>query len=336
MERQLEPERKLARSLVLDEMFDLELYKRLRAIADGGLARMLDKLIPIEVKHVNFWQEFFDLRVDGLDIGRRIKLALIAGLCRLFGRTAIHLVLEATEIYGLENTSPSGTPTRTSRSARRSGRSSPTSSSTRTRSSRSSWSGRSTRKRSGTSSLGFNDGLVEILGAVSGFFAAFGEAASVLVASLTVAVAGSLSMAAGVFASTSSEKEVVRMEQGKARFLGADNGSAGEEGRPISLAFVVGVSYFIGAMVPIVPVLFGARSLALSVLAGGGMAALVSLVLAYLSGMDVRKRIAMNLFIIALAVSVTYAIGLAAKSLWGGSQSSSISRDPNAAPETVR
>ena len=166
--------------------------------------------------------------------------------------------------------------------------------------------------------LGFNDGLVEILGAVSGIFAAFGEAASVLVASLTVAVAGSLSMAAGVFASTSSEREVVRMEQGKAQFLGADNGSAGEEGRPISLAFVVGVSYFIGAMVPIVPVLFGARSLALSVLAGVAWPPSSRFVLAYLSGMDVRKRIAMNLFIVALAVSVTYRDRPCGQELCGG------------------
>lgn len=35
--------------------------------------------------------------------------------------------------------------------------------------------------------LGLNDRLVEILGAVSGFFAAFGNAATVLVAGLTVA-----------------------------------------------------------------------------------------------------------------------------------------------------
>ena len=124
-------------------------------------------------------------------------------------------------------------------------------------------------------------------------------------------------MAAGVFASTSSEKEVVAMERGKARFLGAERETAPDEERPLSLSLVVGVSYFIGAMVPVVPVLFGARSIALSVLAGGTMAVLVSLVLAYLSGMDVRERIAMNLLIIALAVGVTYAIGLAAKSLWG-------------------
>jgi len=35
--------------------------------------------------------------------------------------------------------------------------------------------------------LGPNDGLVEILGAVSGFFAAFGNSAAVLVAGVTVA-----------------------------------------------------------------------------------------------------------------------------------------------------
>ena len=38
-----------------------------------------------------------------------------------------------------------------------------------------------------------NDGLVEILGAVSGFFAAFGDAITVLIAASTTAVAGSLS-----------------------------------------------------------------------------------------------------------------------------------------------
>lgn len=316
MERQLEPERKLARSLVLDEMFDLALYERLRAMTDGGLARMLDELIPIEVKHVNFWQEFFDLRVDGLDFGRRVKLALIAGLCRFFGTTAIHLVLEATEIYGLRKylsiwnvykDKPLGQAVRevltdefkhedaiVSELVER----------------------KINPEKIRNVFLGFNDGLVEILGAVSGFFAAFGEAASVLIASLTVAVAGSLSMAAGVFASTSSEKEVVRMERGKARFLGRPE-TAPDEERPLSLSLIVGVSYFIGAMVPVVPVLFGAQSISLSVLAGGTMAVLVSLVLAYLSGMDVRKRIAMNLLIIALAVGVTYAIGLTAKSLWG-------------------
>ena len=47
--------------------------------------------------------------------------------------------------------------------------------------------------------LGLNDGLVEILGAVSGFFGAFNNPATVLMAASTTAVAGALSMGAGAF-----------------------------------------------------------------------------------------------------------------------------------------
>lgn len=47
------------------------------------------------------------------------------------------------------------------------------------------------------------------------------------------------------------------------------------------------------------------------------MIVLVSAILAFLSGMDVRRRILMNLGIMAAAVAITYAIGLLAKSTWG-------------------
>ena len=68
--------------------------------------------------------------------------------------------------------------------------------------------------------LGLNDGLVEILGAVSGFFGAFGEATMVLIAASTTAVAGALSMAAGAFLALNSEKEVKTTEIAKKIFLG--------------------------------------------------------------------------------------------------------------------
>ena len=48
----------------------------------------------------------------------------------------------------------------------------------------------------------------------------------------------------------------------------------------------------------------------------GSVIILVSMVLAFLSGMDIKKRIATNLIIIAGAVGLTYAIGLVAKRLW--------------------
>ena len=92
---------KLARRLVLDELFDLSLYTALRDVARGDLVRTLDELIPVETRHVKFWQGFFGLELARLDAGRRLKLALILCACRLFGAPAIHLVLEAIEVHGV-------------------------------------------------------------------------------------------------------------------------------------------------------------------------------------------------------------------------------------------
>ena len=52
-------------------------------------------------------------------------------------------------------------------------------------------------------------------------------------------------------------------------------------------------------------------------LTAGFMVILVSTILSFLSGMDIRRRIALNVIIIAVAVSVSYGIGLAANQLWG-------------------
>jgi hypothetical protein len=92
---------RLARQLVLDELFDLSLYQSVRDVATGDLRKILDQLIPIETRHFKVWQDFFDLPVTTLDPARRIKLALIVGACRLFGAPVIHLVLEAIEVYGV-------------------------------------------------------------------------------------------------------------------------------------------------------------------------------------------------------------------------------------------
>lgn len=166
------PDRTLARRLVLDELFDLSLYRALRRIARRDLCDILDRLIPIEARHVAFWSDFFDLHPSALDASRRMKLAVIVTLCRLFGAPAIHLVLEAIEIYGVgtylkvwqayadgplrdavrgiledefrhEDVVVAGSAAR-----------------------------RLNPERVRNIFLGPNDGLVEILGAVSGFFAA--------------------------------------------------------------------------------------------------------------------------------------------------------------------
>jgi len=308
---------KLARQLVLDELFDLSLYQALRKLASGDLAKTLDQLIPIEMRHFKFWQDFFDLQINRLDFGRRVKLALISGVCRVFGASTIHLVLEGIEVYGvrkylrvwdLYGNGPLGSAVRevledefkhedtvVMGDAER----------------------RLNPERVRNIFLGLNDGLVEILGAVSGFFAAFGNSVAVLVAGLTVAVAGALSMAAGAWVAASSEAEVRTTESARRRFLGENLSEEAGGETPLASAIVVGVSYLAGALVPVLPVLGGATTLLLPTLMAGSLIIVVSVVLAFLSGMNVKRRVITNIIIIAAAVGITFAIGTATKLIWG-------------------
>lgn len=308
----------LARTLVLDELFDLSLYRELRTISPDQDARhTLDELIAVEIQHLAFWQKFFGLRLERLDLFRIIKLRLMVLACRLFGTNAIHLVLEAIEVHGVRKYlalwreyqhRPLGAALRgilldefkhedvlvTKLTERK-----------------------INAERIRNIFLGLNDGLVEILGAVSGFFGAFGSATMVLIAASTTAVAGAISMAAGAFLALNSEKEVKTTEIAKKLFLGEESDVASMEEQPLASAAVVGGAYLIGATVPVLPVLIGAKDAFFSVVMAGLMVIVVSTILSFLSGMDIRRRIVLNLAIITVAVGISYGIGVIAKNLWG-------------------
>lgn len=307
----------LARALILDEIFDFSLYTALQKRATGDLRKMLEDLAAIETTHVAFWKRFFGIEIATLDWRRRMKLRMMIFASRCLGSWSIHLILEAIEVHGIRKYldlwdrhkgTPLGEAAReilndefhhedqiVSEQAKR----------------------KINPERIRGIFLGFNDGLVEILGAVSGFFAAFQNTAMVLLAGVTVAVAGALSMAAGAFAAASSEAEVRRTMTRKDRFLGkaVEDGDDGEH--PVRTALTVGISYFIGAAVPVLPVLLGATGMEISVAAGVVMIIFVSFILSFLSGMSIRKRILMNLVTVAVAVGVTSAIGVLANALWG-------------------
>jgi vacuolar iron transporter family protein len=307
----------LGQTLVLDELFDLSLYKALRAVTNPDVHHTLDELIKVETAHLAFWQKFFDLTLTELNFGRRIKLSVMMLVCKLFGSTAVHLVLEAIEVHGVRKYlalwkeyqgRPLGEALRgilmdefkhedvlvTALTERK-----------------------INAEKIRNIFLGLNDGLVEILGAVSGFFGAFGSATMVLIAASTTAVAGALSMAAGAFLALSSEKEVKTTEIARKVFLGEVSEVVPMEESPIGSAVVVGVAYITGAIVPVLPVLIGAKDALLSVITAGLMVILVSTILSFLSGMDIKRRILLNLAIITVAVSVSYGIGVLAKSVWG-------------------
>ena len=48
----------LARTLVLDELFDLSLYKALRNVTDPDVHPTLDELVAVEIGHLAFWKNF--------------------------------------------------------------------------------------------------------------------------------------------------------------------------------------------------------------------------------------------------------------------------------------
>jgi vacuolar iron transporter family protein len=308
---------RLGRRLVLDELFDLSLYRALHRVAPAEQRAILEQLIPIETRHHAFWQEFFGLDLPRLDWGRRLRLWLMVAVARVFGAPAIHLILEAIEVFGVRKYltvwrqyehGPLGAAVREvledefkhedavvmAESERQ-----------------------INPQRVRDIFLGLNDGLVEILGAVSGFFGAFADATTVLVAGLMVGVAGALSMGAGAYLAGSSEAEVRGTEARRRRFLGEAEPAAESSDTPLGSGVRVGVSYVVGAVVPVLPVVFGARTLLPSLVVAGGVIVLVSTILAFLSGMDVKRRILLNLGIIAAAVAISYVIGLLAKVIWG-------------------
>src|SRR5689334_14527806 len=91
----------IGRDLVLDELFDLTFYQALHKRSQGPTRQTLEELIATESRHWKFWQDFFGRRAERLDPARRVKLGVLLALCRLFGETAVHLSLEAIEIYGV-------------------------------------------------------------------------------------------------------------------------------------------------------------------------------------------------------------------------------------------
>ena len=124
-------------------------------------------------------------------------------------------------------------------------------------------------------------------------------------------------MAAGAYGAISSELEVRKTQDEKSRFLGESSGTASRNEPAILSGIIVGLSYFLGAAFPLIPVIFGARSPLPSILTGGSMILLVSVTLAFLSGMDIKRRALKNLLLIVLAVGVTYLIGKAVRLLMG-------------------
>src|SRR3989442_7909003 len=113
-------------------------------------------------------------------------------------------------------------------------------------------------------------------------------------------------MAAGAYVAVSSEQEVARTERRRARFLGTAASSVAAADRAWVSALFVGASYFAGALVPVLPVLLGARSALASLIAAGAMIMAVSLGRALLSRIDLRQRVLIAIGLIRAAPDLAH------------------------------
>lgn len=308
---------KLGNILVQDELFDFTLYQGLQKQTTGDLANMLGKLSEIEIHHYEYWKAFYKSDISELSFGKRTKLNILLGFARLFGTPAIYLITEANERFAVQRyldawerykDNPKVAP--------------------RLKEilidefqNQEDIIGDSIQKKINAEKvrnifLGFNDGLVELLGAVSGFYIAFSQMSAVIIAGFTVAIAGAISMAAGVFVSESSDREISNIENEKLAFLGKHTHSKILD-TPLTLGLIVGFSYIIGAMIPIAPALFGSKSIFISAFLSAAAIIIISYILSFLSGMEIRRRIIMNLGIIVAAVIITSIIGTIIKNIFG-------------------
>ena len=319
-----EPERKKLRMFVDSELFDLTLYQELLKIErDDSLKEILYELTTTEKKHLEFWQEITTLAKPKLSIFSKIKLNFFLVLRRIFGPAVTILILEMIEIYGTkkyflvwQKYKKTALAEKLREILQDEFEHEDKAISQRTQ-----------RKinvdKIRSAILGFNDGFVEIFGAVAGFLAAFPSYFLVGFAGFIVGLAGSFSMAASTFLSAKSGLEIEELDKGKKEILQKIDSAktekefGQEKESPLSQAFYVGLFYFLGAILPVSPFLLGAENLFPSILIGFFLILILSFFTAFFAGDDFLKRLRLNLVIVVGAILVTYSLGYLAKMIFG-------------------
>ncbi len=318
----MEELKSVAADLARTELYDYSVYRAMAAYETGEIKEMLNRLMTYEQRHIDFWLELGQLKDVRLSMNQRVKLQLMKILRRVGGSKFTLMLLEAMEHYGVTHylelwyrhrQTAIGRAIReilleelknedelVETSARQQVRS----------------------EDVRNMILGLNDGLVEVLGSIGGFIAAFGTPRLVALAATIVGVAGAISMAAGAYASVKSEGEVNRFENAKREVLEELTGDRqvyAEIASPWRSAALVGIFYIIGAIIPVAPYWFGASGISLSLVTSLFGIGVISLFLSMISGISFIKKMFENTLIAFGAAGVTYFIGRFAQTLLGTS-----------------
>ncbi|HVA82733.1 MAG TPA: VIT1/CCC1 transporter family protein [Candidatus Aquilonibacter sp.] len=160
--------------------------------------------------------------------------------------------------------------------------------------------------------FGLSDGLVEVLAAVAGLAALVSSNVVVVVAGIIVGIAGTLSMAGGAYLASKSQNIVSTAIEEK--------GTKNERTDPAKDAYYTGIFYFLGALIPLIPFIFGATGyvgIAFAVFFDIIALAIASVVIAVVSDTSIKRRTVEMVAITIGAAIVTVLIGTVARTYFG-------------------
>jgi len=172
--------------------------------------------------------------------------------------------------------------------------------------------------------FGMNDGLVELLAAVSGLAGAYQRSFLVAITGIVIGIAGALSMGVGAYVSTKSENELNQNRSLRAQLsrlvFGGQQGREEKETSAKESAVYVGIFYIIGALVPTVPY-FMPFSITIDQVASTILAVLALSIAGYMtsiiSGVSGRRKVAEMVLLALAAALATYLLGNAIRILTG-------------------
>ena len=158
--------------------------------------------------------------------------------------------------------------------------------------------------------FGMNDGLVEILAVIAGVAMVATTSFVVALTGIIVGIAGTLSMAAGAYISSKSEK-VVEHALEKERAMPTS---------PRKEAYYTGIFYFVGALIATYPFILGISGyagIAVSVVSVSAVLAIASALIAVMSDTGIRTRVLEMISISLGTAFATALIGFVVRTVFG-------------------
>ena len=157
--------------------------------------------------------------------------------------------------------------------------------------------------------FGLNDGLVEVLAAISGLAAFSTSVNFVIIGGIIIAISGTLSMTGGAYLAAKSQNIV---EEG----VNKNKEHSQLSSEPTRNAYYTGVYYFLGALVPVLPFIMrytGFFGIGLAILFTAAALTMASIVIAVIGNTSIKNRVLEMLAISLGASAVTIIIGTLAR-----------------------